>query len=104
MHSVWRIEGEDLVELEDLGPVLANALVDGLCQHLQEVIHLLVAHDVRCTIFLLDRPIVVPIDKFSGEFVSTHDASLFGLHHGLFVHGEKPDLRSFGDLYKVGLE
>lgn len=62
MHSVWRIEGEDLVELEDLGPVLANTLVDGLSQHLQEVIHLLVAHDVRSTIFLFNRPYVVSVD------------------------------------------
>ena len=45
---------EDAVELPDLGPCLAYALVNLFRKELQEVINILSAHHVRLSVLQLD--------------------------------------------------
>ena len=102
VHSTGWVKSEQLiVQIKDVRPRLAHSLINRLSKQLQKVFHVLLAHNMRLAILLLDRRHHILVQDGINLGDCLFHLALLWLEAGLLINGEKPGFRALGDLREV---
>ena len=101
VHATGGVEREDLVQVEHARSGFTNTLVNGLCKEFQEIFNILLIHDMRLTVLLLDSSQhVLPQDALHSRD-SLFYLAFLRLEAGLLVHSEEPGSGALGYFQEV---